>query len=349
MMIVMKIGATKRQILEIIQGIEQIGYEAKINKGAQRSVILIHGNIGYIDEAYFNKFSGIREIVHISKRLRLVYKENMGGTDSIVDIGDGIKFNDNYTQIIAGPCSIESRDMAMETADFLNSRGVKIMRGGIFKPRTSPYSFQGLKEKGIEYLSEAAKKYKIKTVSEAIDEYSLNLLSEVIDVIQIGARNMQNYSLLKKCGSLDKPILLKRGFTASLDDLYASLEYILSEGNQNVIVCERGIRVFEGTRQRSIIDFLGVSDFKDECHLPMVIDTSHATRDRKKVHNLSRAAMMYGCDGLMIEVHPDPDKALSDGPQSLSFNDFDLLLIELKNISQFAKKPLKLYNSDQKK
>lgn len=349
MLIVMKIGATKRQILEVVQGIEQIGYEAKISKGAQRSIILIHGNIGYIDEAYFNKFSGIMEIIHISRRLRLVYRENMGGDDTIVDIGGGLKFNDSYSQIIAGPCSIESRDMAMETADFLSSRGIKIMRGGIFKPRTSPYSFQGLKEKGIEYLSEAAKKYKMKTVSEAVDEYSLNLLNEVVDVIQIGARNMQNYSLLKKCGSINKPVLLKRGFTASLDDLYVSIEYILSEGNQNIIVCERGIRVFEGTKQRSIIDFLGVSDFKEECHLPIIIDTSHATRDRKKVHNLSKAAMIYGCDGLMIEVHPDPDKALSDGPQSLSFSDFDLLLIDLKNLSQFAKKPLKLHNSGQKK
>lgn len=348
MMIVMKIGATKRQILEVVQGIEQIGYEAKISKGAQRSIILVHGNIGYIDEAYFNKFSGIRDIIHISRRLRLVYKENMGGSNTIVDIGEGIKFNEDYSQIIAGPCSIESRDMALETADFLSSRGVRIMRGGVFKPRTSPYSFQGLKEKGLEFLSEAAKKYKMKTVSEAVDEYSLSLLSEVVDVIQIGARNMQNYSLLKKCGTINKPVLLKRGFTASIEDVYISLEYILSEGNQNVIVCERGIRVFEGTKQRSIIDFLGVSDFKDECHLPMIIDTSHATRDRKKVQSLSRAAIIYGCDGLMIEVHPDPDKALSDGPQSLSFGDFDLLLIELKNLSKFAKKPLKLYGTQKK-
>lgn len=348
MMIVMKIGATKRQILEVVQGIEQIGYEAKISKGAQRSIILVHGNIGYIDEAYFNKFSGIRDIIHISRRLRLVYKENMGGNDTVVDIGEGIKFNEDYSQIIAGPCSIESRDMALETADFLSSRGVRIMRGGVFKPRTSPYSFQGLKEKGLEFLSEAAKKYKMKTVSEAVDEYSLNLISEVADVIQIGARNMQNYSLLKKCGTINKPVLLKRGFTASIDDVYVSLEYILSEGNQNVIVCERGIRVFEGTKQRSIIDFLGVSDFKDECHLPIIIDTSHATRDRKKVHSLTRAAMIYGCDGLMIEVHPDPDKALSDGPQSLSFGDFDLLLIELKNLSKFAKNPLKLYGPQKK-
>ncbi len=348
MMIVMKIGATKKQILEVVQGIEQIGYEAKISKGAQRSIILVHGNIGYIDEAYFNKFSGIRDIIHISRRLRLVYKENMGGSNTIVDIGEGIKFNEDYSQIIAGPCSIESRDMALETADFLSSRGVRIMRGGVFKPRTSPYSFQGLKEKGLEFLSEAAKKYKMKTVSEAVDEYSLSLLSEVVDVIQIGARNMQNYSLLKKCGTINKPVLLKRGFTASIEDVYISLEYILSEGNQNVIVCERGIRVFEGTKQRSIIDFLGVSDFKDECHLPMIIDTSHATRDRKKVQSLSRAAIIYGCDGLMIEVHPDPDKALSDGPQSLSFGDFDLLLIELKNLSKFAKKPLKLYGTQKK-
>jgi 3-deoxy-7-phosphoheptulonate synthase len=346
MLIVMRIGATKKQIFEVVQGIEQIGYEAKINKGAQRSVILIHGNIGYIDESYFKKFSGIRNIVHISRRLKLVYKENVGGADSIVDIGNNIRFNEKFSHIIAGPCSVESREMIMETADFLSSRGVRIMRGGAFKPRTSPYSFQGLKEKAVEYIAEAAQKYNMKFVSEAVDEYSLNVLSEVVDVIQIGARNMQNYSLLKKCGALGKPILLKRGFTASLDDLFVSLEYILSEGNQRIIVCERGIRVFEGTKQRSIIDLLGISDFKEDCHLPMIVDTSHATRDRNKVPNLTRAAMSYGCDGLMIEVHPDPDKALSDGPQSLSFNDFDMLLIELGKMSSQVPKPLKLFKDE---
>ncbi len=347
MLIVMRLGATKKQILEVVQGIEQIGYEAKISKGAQRSLILVHGNIGYIDESYFKKYSGIRDIIHISKRLKLVYKENVGGVDSVVDIGNNIRFNEKYSHIIAGPCSVESKDMIMETADFLHSRGIRIMRGGAFKPRTSPYSFQGLKEKALEYIAEAAHKYNMKFVSEAVDEYSLSLLSEIVDVIQIGARNMQNYSLLKKCGTIDKPILLKRGFTSSLDDLYVSLEYILAEGNQRIIVCERGIRVFEGTKQRSIIDLLGISDFKEECHLPMIVDTSHATRDRNKVPGLTRAAMAYGCDGLMIEVHPDPDKALSDGPQSLSFNDFDMLLIEMKKMSDLATKPIKFFKEDE--
>ncbi len=347
MLIVMSVGATKKQILEIVQGIEEIGYEAKISKGAQRSVILVHGNIGFIDESYFKKFSGIRNIIHISRRLKLVYKENMGGADTVVDLGNNIRFNEKYSHIIAGPCSVESREMIMETADFLSSRGVRIMRGGAFKPRTSPYSFQGLKEKALGYIAEAAQKYNMKFVSEAVDDYSLSLLSEVVDIIQVGARNMQNYSLLKKCGSLNKPVLLKRGFTASLDDLFVSLEYILAEGNQNIIVCERGIRIFEGTKQRSIIDLLGISDFKEECHLPMIVDTSHATRDRNKVPNLTRAAMAYGCDGLMIEVHPDPDKALSDGPQSLSFNEFDLLLLELKKMNPLVSKPLKLFKSEQ--
>jgi 3-deoxy-7-phosphoheptulonate synthase len=346
MMIVMKIGASKQQLLEVVQAIEGIGYQAKISKGAQRSIILVHGNIGYIDESYFKKFSGIREIIHISKRLKLVYKENNGGVDTVVDLGDNITFGENSAHIIAGPCSVESRDMIMETAHFLSSRGIKLLRGGAFKPRTSPYSFQGLGEKGLSYLSDAAKKYKMKIITEAVDEYSLSQVLEVADVIQIGARNMQNYSLLKKCGSINKPILLKRGFTSSLDDLYASLEYILSEGNPNIIVCERGIRVFEGTKQRSIIDFLGVSDFKEESHLPIIIDTSHATRERSKVPGLSRAALSFGCDGLMVEVHPDPDKALSDGPQSLSFNDFDLLLIDLKKLSGMFGKPMKFFKEE---
>ncbi|MFO7810120.1 MAG: 3-deoxy-7-phosphoheptulonate synthase [Candidatus Delongbacteria bacterium] len=343
MLIVMKIGASRKQILNVVQGIEEIGYQAKISKGAQRSIILVHGNIGYIDESYFKKFSGIRNIVHISRRLKLVYKENMGGMDSVIDIDNNIHFNENSYHIIAGPCSVESKDMLFETAEFLHSRGIRLLRGGAFKPRTSPYSFQGLGEKAVYYLHDAANKYNMKIVSEAVDEYSLSLLSETADIIQIGARNMQNYSLLKKCGNINKPILLKRGFNASLDDLYVSLEYVLSEGNPNIIVCERGIRVFEGTKQRSIIDFLGISDFKEESHLPMIVDVSHATRDRNKVIPLARAAMAYGCDGLMVEVHPDPDKALSDGPQSLNFNAFDLMLTELKRLSEIFGKPLKLF------
>jgi 3-deoxy-7-phosphoheptulonate synthase len=347
MLIVMKIGATKKQILEVIEGIEEIGYQAKISKGSQRSVILVHGNIGFIDESYFKKYNGIREIIHISKRLKLVYKENNGGFDTVVDLGDGVTFNEKYSHIIAGPCSVESRDMIDETAGFLYSRGVRLLRGGVFKPRTSPYSFQGLGDKGVAFLVDAARKNGMKIISEAVDEYSLSLLAETADVIQIGARNMQNYSLLKKCGAINKPILLKRGFSATMDDLYVSLEYILAEGNPNIIVCERGIRFFEGTKQRSIVDLLGITDFKDDCHLPIIVDVSHATRDRNKVPSLARAAMAYGCDGLMVEVHPDPDKALSDGPQSLTFNDFDMMLVEVSKLSKQFGKPLKLFKEGQ--
>jgi 3-deoxy-7-phosphoheptulonate synthase len=345
MLIVMKTSASKQQILDVVKAIEEIGYQAKISKGTQRTVVLVHGNIGFIDESYFKKHTGISEIIHISKRLKLVYRENNGGADTVVNVGKDISFGDAYSHIIAGPCSVESQDMITETADFLQSRGIKLLRGGAFKPRTSPYSFQGLGEKGAQYIHEAAKKYGMKVVSEAVDEYSLNYLYDLADVIQIGARNMQNYSLLKKCGNLKKPILLKRGYSASLDDLYVSLEYILSEGNPNIIVCERGIRVFEGTRQRSIVDFLGVSDFKEESHLPIIIDPSHATRDRNKVPALARAAVSYGCDGLMIEVHPNPDKALSDGPQSLTFNDFDMLLVDIVKLSSSFGKPIKLFKS----
>ncbi len=348
MLIIMKIGATKQQILAVVQGIEEIGYQAKISKGSQRSIILVHGNIGYIDESYFNKFGGIRNIVHISRRLKLVYKENNGGVDTVVDIGDGISFNEYFSHIIAGPCSVESEDMINETAQFLCSRGIRVLRGGAFKPRTSPYSFQGLGDKGVRYLRDAADRYCMKIVSEAVDEYSLNALMETADIIQIGARNMQNYSLLKKVGNSNKPVLIKRGFTASHDDLFVSLEYILAEGNPNVIVCERGIRIFEGSKQRSIIDLLGISDFKEECHLPMIVDVSHATRDRSKVLPLARAAMAYGCDGLMVEVHPDPDKALSDGPQSLTFKDFDALLLEVKKLSGMFGKPLKIFKGSEK-
>lgn len=343
MLLVLKIGTTSKEILKIVQGIEFLGFKARISKGTQRTAVLVHGNIGYIDEAYFNKFKGISKIIHISERLKMVYREN-NPTDTIVNLGDGIKFGGKDSQIIAGPCSVEDKDMIMETAGFLSSRGIKILRGGAFKPRTSPYSFQGLQEKGLVYLADAASKHNMKIVSEAMDEYSLSLVAETADMIQIGARNMQNYSLLKKCGQLDKPILLKRGFNATLDDVLVSLEYILSEGNPNIVVCERGIRMFGASKQRSILDLLGLSDFKSVSHLPIIVDPSHCTRDRSKVPNLAKAAMIYGCDGLMVEVHPEPDNALSDGPQSLDFNQFDQLLIDLKQISELTDKPLKTFN-----
>lgn len=343
MLLVLKIGTTSKQILQIVQGIEFLGFKARISRGSQRTAILVHGNIGYLDEAYFNKFDGISKIIHISERLKLVYREN-NPQDTVINLGDGIKIGGADSHLIAGPCSVEDKDMIMETAGFLSSRGVKILRGGAFKPRTSPYSFQGLQEKGLVYLAEAAEKHNMKIISEAMDEYSLKLVSETADMIQIGARNMQNYSLLKKCGQVDKPILLKRGFNATLDDLLVSLEYILSEGNPNVVVCERGIRMYGASKQRSILDLLGVSDFKSISHLPVIVDPSHCTRDRSKVPNLAKSALIYGCDGLMIEVHPDPDIALSDGPQSLNFNQFDQLLIDMENLSKMTEKPLKLYN-----
>ncbi|MDA3886934.1 MAG: 3-deoxy-7-phosphoheptulonate synthase [Candidatus Delongbacteria bacterium] len=343
MLIILKIGTTNKQILRIIQGIEYLGFKARISKGSQRTAVLVHGNIGYLDESYFNKFEGIRKIIHISERLKMVYREN-NPSDTVVNLGDGIKFGGKESHIIAGPCSVEDKDMIMETAGFLSSRGVKILRGGAFKPRTSPYSFQGLQEKGLVYLADAAAKHNMKIVSEAMDEYSLKLMAETADIIQIGARNMQNYSLLKKCGQLDKPILLKRGFNATLDDLLVSLEYILSEGNTNVIVCERGIRMYGASKQRSILDLIGLSDFKNISHLPIIVDPSHCTRDRSKVPNLAKAAMIYGCDGLMVEVHPNPDQALSDGPQSLTFNQFDKLLIDLKKLSKMSEKPLRIFD-----
>ncbi|MCK5760122.1 MAG: 3-deoxy-7-phosphoheptulonate synthase [Candidatus Delongbacteria bacterium] len=343
MLIILKIGTTNKQILKIIQGIENLGFKARISKGAQRTAVLVHGNIGYLDQAYFNQFDGISHIVHISKRLKMVYREN-NPADSVVNLGDGVKIGGKDSHLIAGPCSVEDKDMIMETAEFLSSRGIRILRGGAFKPRTSPYSFQGLQEKGLVYMAEAAAKYNMKIVSEAMDEYSLKLMAETADIIQIGARNMQNYSLLKKCGQIDNPILLKRGFNATLDDLLVSLEYILSEGNPNVIVCERGIRMYGASKQRSILDLIGLSDFKSVSHLPIIVDPSHCTRDRKKVPHLAKAAMVYGCDGLMVEVHPNPDQALSDGPQSLTFNQFDKLLLDLKKISKMSGKPLKIFD-----
>lgn len=342
MIILMKKTASQNQVIAVINAVKSFGFGVEQSSGTNGAVILVQGNPGHLDKSVFGRLNGVAEVVQVSGKLNRIYRKEKE-PDSQIELGKGVVVGGADFNIFAGPCSVESREQIIATAAFLSSRGIRILRGGAFKPRTSPYSFQGLEDEGLELLVEAASQYGMITVTEAVDEYSLDLIAEKADVVQIGARNMQNFSLLKRCGKLNKPVLLKRGFNATLDDLMVSVEYILAGGNSRVVVCERGIRGIFGNSYKSAVDFMGISDFKHISALPVIVDPSHACRSRSRVIPLSRASAAYGCDGLMIEVHPDPDTALSDGPQSLTFELMDQLLLELKQITELSGKKLKLY------
>ncbi|MBM7559301.1 3-deoxy-7-phosphoheptulonate synthase [Marinitoga litoralis] len=261
--------------------------------------------------------------------IKIVSRKSIENT--IIDLGN-TKIGEGYFTIIAGPCSVEDKNIIEETAHFLHELGINIMRGGVFKPRTSPYSFQGLGKLGLEYLKLAAEKYNLKTITEALDEDSLNIVNECADIIQIGSRNAQNYGLLKKVGKLHKPILLKRGFMMTLEEFLYSAEYIAYEGNNNIILCERGIRTFE-TKTRNTLDISAIPVLKKETHLPIIIDPSHAAGRSDIIPDLIKAALAVGSHGIMVEIHPQPEKALSDGKQSLNFKEFEKVIKEIKSLS----------------
>ncbi|GAB6188477.1 3-deoxy-7-phosphoheptulonate synthase [Marinitoga arctica] len=263
--------------------------------------------------------------------LKLVSRKN-NENDLIINLNN-TKIGQNYFSIIAGPCSVESKEIIEETAHFLSELDIKIMRGGVFKPRTSPYSFQGLGRKGLEYLKLAAEKYNLKIITEALDEDSLEIVNECADIIQIGSRNAQNYGLLKKVGKLTKPILLKRGFMMKIEEFLYSAEYIAYGGNKNIILCERGIRTFE-TKTRNTLDISAIPVLKKETYLPIIIDPSHAAGRRDIIPDLIKATLAVGSDGVMVEIHPNPEKALSDGKQSLNFIEFEKIIVEIKKISK---------------
>lgn len=288
----------------------------------------------------FLTLDSVEEVVRVSKPYKLVSRE-MKNEDTIVDVG-GIKIGNSNLAIIAGPCSVESRDQIFEIASELKEMGIKLLRAGAYKPRTSPYAFQGLKEKGLEYLAEVREKLGLKIVTEVKDTETLPLISQVADVIQIGARNMQNFSLLEAVGKIDKPVLLKRGLAATIEDLLMSAEYILSKGNYNVILCERGIRTFE-TYTRNTLDLNAVPVVKKNSHLPIIVDPSHGIGIWNKVKPMALAAVAAGADGLIIEVHNHPEKALSDGYQSLTPKHFKSLLDKLIDLAPVVDRKLELY------
>lgn len=327
MIIVMKPTSTKENIDSIVKNLENCGLHAHLSAGENITIIGVVGNKHIFLEKNPQLMPGVEKIVHVSESYKLANKK-FHPEPSIIDI-DGLKIGGENFVIMAGPCAVESEELMFETAEAVISGGAQILRGGAYKPRTSPYSFQGLEEEGLRYLSNAKKETGLKVISEVTSLAAIEASKGVIDIIQIGARNMQNFELLKAAGKSNIPVLLKRGMSATIDEWLNAAEYIMSEGNENVILCERGIRTYE-TSTRNTLDLSAIPVIKEKSHLPIIVDPSHATGVRNYVAPLARAAVAAGADGLMIEVHPHPELALSDGPQSLNPSDFKILCDELR-------------------
>ncbi len=330
MLVVMRQGATPSEIAGVVRAIEAREWKAHPIPGAQRTAIGITGNRGAVDRPVFESMPGVLEVIPVTHAYKLVSREVKPET-SVVSVG-GVAVGGGAFAIIAGPCAVESLDQMLTVARGVKAAGASLLRGGAFKPRTSPYSFQGLGEEGLKILASAREETGLPVVTEAIDAESVDLVERYADAIQIGARNMQNFSLLKRAGRAKKPVLLKRGLAATLEEFLMSAEYILSEGNYDVILCERGVRTFSDF-SRNTLDLAVVPAVKQISHLPILVDPSHGTGRRDKVVPMSRGAAAVGADGLIVEVHHDPDRALSDGPQSITPDAFAALVRELRQIT----------------
>jgi 3-deoxy-7-phosphoheptulonate synthase len=318
MLVVMQSHATEQQVRAVCERIESLGLKAHPIPGALRTAIGITGNKSALDLGVLESLPGVIECIPVSKPYKLVSRD-VKQEDSILRVptpnGD-VLFGGTHIGLVGGPCAVETEEQCFATAAGVKSAGVKLFRGGAYKPRTSPYSFQGLGEDGLKILAQVRKQFGLGIITEAIDNESLDLVEEYADVIQIGARNMQNYSLLKRAGRAKKPVLLKRGMSATMDEFLMAAEYVLSEGNYNVMLCERGVRTF-ADHARNTLDLTIIPAVKKRSHLPILVDPSHGTGKRDKVLPLSLAAAAVGADGLLIEVHHAPDQALSDGVQSI--------------------------------
>jgi 3-deoxy-7-phosphoheptulonate synthase len=332
MLVVMKAHATEEQVRGVCEKIEKLGYRAHAMPGAQRTAIGITGNKGEVEQGTLEEMEGVQEVIKVSKPYKLVSRDIKEDNTVIRFAGTQATIGGTGLAIVAGPCAIESREQAFAVAERVHRAGAQFFRGGAYKPRTSPYSFQGLGEEGLRIMAEIRQQYGMKIITEAIDNESLDLVEEYADMIQIGARNMQNFSLLKRAGRAKKPVLLKRGMSATLEEFLMAAEYILSEGNYNVALCERGVRTF-ADHTRNTLDLSLVPAVQRLSHLPIFVDPSHGTGKRNKVTPLSRAAVAVGADGLMVEVHNKPDEAMSDGPQSLFPDQFDELMTQVRQIA----------------
>ncbi len=332
MLVVMKAQATPEQIQAVCDHIEHLGFRAHALPGAQRTAIGITGNQGEVERGNIEDLSGVAEVIRVSKAYKLASRD-VKEEDTIIQFaGSDATIGGRDLAIVAGPCSIESRDQAFEIAELVAAAGAQFFRGGAYKPRTSPYAFQGLGLEALKIMAEIRERYGLRIITEAIDSESLALVAEWADVIQIGARNMQNFSLLKKAGKLRKPVLLKRGLSATLEEFLMSAEYIMSEGNYQVILCERGVRTF-ADHTRNTLDLSIVPAVQRLSHLPILVDPSHGTGRRDSVLPMARAAVATGCDGILVEVHNHPEKALSDGPQSIYPDQFVRMMDELGQIA----------------
>lgn len=329
MLVVMESSATPEQIEAVLERIESIGFRGHPMPGATRTAIGITGNSGPVDPSVFEGLAGIAELVPISKPYKLVSLEAKP-EKTVVRIGEAEIGGDELT-VIAGPCAVESRLQSFAIAEAVAASGAKFFRGGAYKPRTSPYSFQGLGEQGLKILAEVRDGFGLRIVTEAVDHETLDLVERYGDVIQIGARNMQNFSLLRRAGQARKPILLKRGMSATVEEFLLAAEYILSEGNHEVILCERGVRTF-AQHTRNTLDLSIVPAVQRLSHLPIIVDPSHGTGKRHKVIPLARASVAVGADGVMVEVHDHPERALSDGPQALTLDLFRQMIPEIAQI-----------------
>ncbi len=332
MLIVMKSAATEDQVRAVCDKVEKLGLRAHPMPGATRTAVGVTGNKSDIETGTFDEMPGVQEVIHVSKAYKLVSRE-VKDEKTVVrfPIADA-SIGGTEVAVIAGPCAIESREQAFAAAECVARAGAKFFRGGAYKPRTSPYAFQGLGEEGLRIMADIRDQFGLVIVTEAVDNESLDLVEKYADVIQIGARNMQNFSLLKRAGRTRKPVLLKRGMSATLDEFLMAAEYIMSEGNYQVILCERGVRTF-ADHTRNTLDLSVVPAVQRLSHLPIIVDPSHGTGKRNKVTPLSRAAVAVGADGLIVEVHPNPEKAMSDGTQSLYPEQFEQLMHEVRQIA----------------
>ena len=332
MLIVMRHGAAEEEIQRVAATIEEMGYQARPMPGKQRTTVGLVGNDGRVDGSRLAALPGVQEIIHVTKPYKQVSRE-WKAESTVIRLPGGLSVGGDEVVVMAGPCSVESERQILDAAWAVREAGATVLRAGAYKPRSSPYSFQGLGRAGLKLLARAREETGLLIVTEAMDGEEMDFVAETADIIQLGARNMQNYSLLKRAGRSGKPILLKRGLSATIQELLLSAEYILAEGNPNVILCERGVRGFDPAT-RNIFDLSAIAVVHGLSHLPILADPSHGTGHRDMVIPMARAAVAAGADGLLVEVHPTPDRALSDGAQSLYPGQFDRMMKEIRLIAE---------------
>lgn len=337
MIIVMSPNATEENLARVQEKVEKAGLRVHLSTGEDRTIVGVIGDKKKIANLEMNMMEGVEKTVRITEKYKLVSRD-FQPEDTIVDVG-GVRIGGDQLVIMAGPCAVEGMEQLREAAECVKAGGAQFLRGGAFKPRTSPYDFQGLAEKGLEMLRTAADEQGLKVVTEIVDHDDIELMENYVDVFQVGARNMQNFQLLKALGKARKPVLLKRGMSATISEWLNAAEYILSGGNENVILCERGIRTYE-TFTRNTLDLSAVAAVKELTHLPIIVDPSHGTGRWQMVRPMARAAVAAGADGLIIEVHPHPEVALSDGDQSLTPKNFNRLMEEVSGIAKLMGKRL---------